>query len=72
MMRCLAPVYKLGAHGCDNMTVVLVCFLQNDSYEMLGEKCKREPIQSNKVENDSNMNANLISQYLSSGIQLTS
>jgi hypothetical protein len=29
--RCLAPDCELSGLGCDNMTVILVCMLQNDS-----------------------------------------
>ncbi|XP_042898733.1 probable protein phosphatase 2C T23F11.1 [Parasteatoda tepidariorum] len=41
MTRCLAPDCQMGGLGCDNMTVVLVCLLQGDSYEELASKCSR-------------------------------
>ncbi|KAG1684372.1 putative protein phosphatase 2C T23F11.1 [Nymphon striatum] len=39
MTRCLAPDCQMGGLGCDNMTVILVCFLHNESYDRLVEKC---------------------------------
>merc|ERR1712098_135313 len=39
MMRCLAPDCQMGGLGCDNMTVVLVCFLQGSSWDELARKC---------------------------------
>lgn len=33
MMRCLAPDSSMGGLGCDNMTVILVCFLHNQPYQ---------------------------------------
>ena len=44
MTRCLAPDCQMGGLGCDNMTVVLVCFLHGGSYHELAEKCSRPPI----------------------------
>ncbi|KFM67046.1 Hypothetical protein phosphatase 2C T23F11.1, partial [Stegodyphus mimosarum] len=41
MTRCLAPDCQMGGLGCDNMTVVLVCLLQGESYEELANKCSR-------------------------------
>lgn len=41
MTRCLAPDCQMGGLGCDNMTVVLVCLLQGNSYEDLANKCAR-------------------------------
>lgn len=41
MTRCLAPDCQMGGLGCDNMTVVLVCFLHSGTYEELGQKCSR-------------------------------
>lgn len=41
MNRCLAPDCQMGGLGCDNMTVVLVCFLMGGSYEDLVKKCNR-------------------------------
>ncbi|PNF15251.1 putative protein phosphatase 2C T23F11.1 [Cryptotermes secundus] len=39
MTRCLAPDCQMGGLGCDNMTVVLVCFLHGQSYEELSARC---------------------------------
>nr|CAD7449738.1 unnamed protein product [Timema bartmani] len=39
MTRCLAPDCQMGGLGCDNMTVVLICFLQGKPYEELVSKC---------------------------------
>lgn len=44
MTRCLAPDASMGGLGCDNMTVVLVCFLNGRSFDHLSAKCSR-PIQ---------------------------
>lgn len=44
MTRCLAPDASMGGLGCDNMTVVLVCFLNGRSFDHLAAKCSR-PIQ---------------------------
>ena len=41
MMRCLAPDCQMGGLGCDNMTVVLVCFLRGNTYEDLANQCSR-------------------------------
>lgn len=38
MMNCLAPDCQLGGLGCDNMTVVIVCFLgQNGDAKSLAD-----------------------------------
>merc|ERR1711935_1281635 len=39
MTRCLAPDSSMGGLGCDNMTVILVCFLHNKTYDKLVEDC---------------------------------
>lgn len=39
MTRCLAPDCQMGGLGCDNMTVVLICFLNGKTYEDLADKC---------------------------------
>lgn len=39
MTRCLAPDCQMGGLGCDNMTVVLICFLHGKQYEDLADKC---------------------------------
>lgn len=41
MMRCLAPDCQMGGLGCDNMTVVLVCFLQGATWDDFAKKCSR-------------------------------
>lgn len=41
MTRCLAPDCQMGGLGCDNMTVVLICFTNGGTYEELAEKCSR-------------------------------
>ncbi|XP_067663840.1 probable protein phosphatase 2C T23F11.1 [Haliotis asinina] len=41
MTRCLAPDCQMGGLGCDNMTVVLVCFLLGGTYEDLVRKCNQ-------------------------------
>lgn len=38
---CLAPDAFLGAVGCDNMSVIVVAFLQGRSREEWVERCKR-------------------------------
>lgn len=39
MTHCLAPDCQMGGIGGDNMTIVLVCFLHNRTYEDLVAKC---------------------------------
>ena len=39
MNHCLAPDCQMGGLGGDNMTVVLVCLLNNKPYEELMAKC---------------------------------
>lgn len=39
MTRCLAPDSSMGGLGCDNMTVILICFLHNQPYQKLIEDC---------------------------------
>lgn len=41
MTACLAPDCMAGGIGCDNMTVVLVCFLNGGTYEDLSVRCAR-------------------------------
>ncbi|CAF0799821.1 unnamed protein product [Brachionus calyciflorus] len=48
MNRCLAPDCLMGGLGCDNMTVVIVCFLHGGTYEKLAEKCKLAPFTTNQ------------------------
>ena len=51
MNRCLAPDCQMGGLGCDNMTVVFVCFLNGESYEKLSERCKLSPLPLSQVTN---------------------
>ncbi|KAK0417757.1 hypothetical protein QR680_013191 [Steinernema hermaphroditum] len=39
--RCLAPDCQMGGLGCDNMTAVLVCLMQNESNEEFAARCAR-------------------------------
>lgn len=39
MTRCLAPDCQMGGLGCDNMTVILICNLNGQSYDKLAERC---------------------------------
>lgn len=62
MTRCLAPDCQMGGLGCDNMTVILVCILNGESYEKLAERCKLAPLplsQINNLNNNSNYTNNL-------------
>lgn len=47
MTRCLAPDCLMGGLGCDNMTVLIVCFLNGEPYEKLAEKCRLHPMPLN-------------------------
>lgn len=48
----------MGGLGCDNMTVVLVCFLNGEPYEKLAERCKLSPLPLNQINNNSNISSN--------------
>jgi protein phosphatase 2C family protein 2/3 len=39
MTRCLAPDCQMGGLGCDNMTVVLVCYVNGKPYDELCSRC---------------------------------
>ena len=41
MTRCLAPDCEMGGLGCDNMTVIIVCFLMGGTYDDLVKRCSR-------------------------------
>lgn len=41
MTQCLAPDSTMGGLGCDNMTVILVCLLQEKPYQRLVDKCAK-------------------------------
>jgi len=44
LSHCLAPDCQLGGLGCDNMTAIIVCLLQGQSYDDLSEKCSRNGV----------------------------
>lgn len=46
---CLAPDCQMGGLGCDNMTAVLVCLLNEQSYEDLAAKCA-QPVRKEVLE----------------------
>ncbi len=56
MTRCLAPDCQMGGLGCDNMTVVLVCFLNGEPYEKLAARCKLAPLPLSQMNNINNSN----------------
>ncbi|XP_049836080.1 probable protein phosphatase 2C T23F11.1 isoform X1 [Schistocerca gregaria] len=41
MMHCLSPDCLMGGLGCDNMTVVIVCFLHEMPYSSLCDHCAK-------------------------------
>jgi len=41
MNRCLSPDCQMGGLGCDNMTCVLVCFLHDQPFQVLVERCAK-------------------------------
>lgn len=49
MNRCLAPDCQMGGLGCDNMTVILVCILNGESYEKLAERSRLYPLPLSQV-----------------------
>ena len=51
MTRCLAPGCQMGGLGCDNMTVILICFINGKSYEELAAKCSRTVNAENSTSN---------------------
>jgi len=44
MSRCLAPDCQMGGLGCDNMTVIIVCYLHGKPYEDLIRRCLQPSI----------------------------
>jgi len=57
--HCLAPDSQLGGLGCDNMTAIIVCLLQGQSYDALSERCSipvTRPLHENEtsISNQSN------------------
>lgn len=51
MTRCLAPDCQMGGLGCDNMTVIIVCFLHGGTYQDLMERCARPAATNNSITN---------------------
>ena len=43
MTRCLAPDCQMGGLGCDNMTVIVVCYVNGKTYEELAARCAATP-----------------------------
>ncbi|XP_063415555.1 probable protein phosphatase 2C T23F11.1 isoform X3 [Mytilus trossulus] len=54
MTRCLAPDCEMGGLGCDNMTVIIVCFLSGGTYDDLVKRCQR-PSPAGPVTNMTNV-----------------
>lgn len=50
MDQCLAPDCHMGGLGCDNMTVQLICFLNDQPYSNLATKCAALPSKNSPVE----------------------
>jgi protein phosphatase 2C family protein 2/3 len=66
MDRCLEPDCQVGGLGCDNMTVVLICFLHGKSWQHLVQKCQqfakeREERQQLQDDEDCELAAKVIS-----------
>lgn len=58
MTACLAPDCNMGGLGCDNMTVVLVCFLHGGTYDDLAKKCSRQASHTiSALHNDNSLNS---------------
>lgn len=55
MTRCLAPNGQMGGLGCDNMTVVIVCFLGDRTWKELQVQCTK-PAATESKPNDSSPN----------------
>lgn len=53
MTRCLAPDCQMGGLGCDNMTVILVCFLHGNDYKDLCDRCGRSRSSNYQLGNNS-------------------
>jgi protein phosphatase 2C family protein 2/3 len=71
MTRCLAPDCQMGGLGCDNMTVILVCFLHNgETYEKLAEKCRTIPSNNNNNNNLTTINNNNINSISSNDLNI--
>ncbi|XP_025419332.1 probable protein phosphatase 2C T23F11.1 [Sipha flava] len=58
MTRCLAPNGQMGI-GCDNMTVLIVCFLEDRTWRELQTKCSKPiPEKSNSLSTSRKINRN--------------
>ena len=66
MMRCLAPDSQMGGLGCDNMTVILICFINNKNYDHLAERCGQHdaPLTEQKREEQATEDLNSSSNSL--------
>lgn len=53
MTRCLAPNGQMGGLGCDNMTVVIVCFLGERTWKELQTQCSKTPVSKSNSPNNS-------------------
>lgn len=64
MTRCLAPDSLMSGLGGDNMTVIIICFLQDKPYEHLCQRCKTSLKTSvaSDVDNDSASESSVSSQ----------
>lgn len=67
LTNCLAPDCQLGGLGCDNMTVILVCLLQGQSYDDLCEKCIRPAKPKTDGTNNTEINQEVNDSIESSG-----
>lgn len=56
MTRCLAPGCQMGGLGCDNMTVILIAFINGKSYEELAVRCSTVPCVRNGGSSNSTSN----------------
>jgi protein phosphatase PTC2/3 len=72
MNRCLAPDCQMGGLGCDNMTVILVCFLNGEPYKKLAEKCKLTPLPLSHIKNLNNNTVNITNNNNLSSLSQTS
>jgi PREDICTED: similar to protein T23F11.1 [imported] - caenorhabditis elegans len=66
MTRCLAPDGQTGGLGCDNMTILLICFLHGKSYEHLSAKCSMAPIKRGRLNSTDSSDSSLLSTSCSS------
>lgn len=55
MEHCLTPDCQMGGLGCDNMTVVLVCLLNDKSYADLAMKCAKQNEQCKTTDESKNI-----------------